>query len=476
MYRLLIVEDEKRERESLYKLITTYFSHAFMVQQAANASDAIELCYQNHFDVIISDINLPVMNGLDFIAHIKTFMPQTLVYMLTSYHYFQYGMRAMELKVKDFLLKPIQWETLQKCLNYALQELREGNKEEHLKKKMEEVKVLLEKDCVYAMIEKKEDTYIQHLFDILECKPKCVFAIKGNDMNLVKQWAKQEQLHLLQTRYYDTYVGCIILEKPYSQKQYNIWSEWFLRHQIQFGSIQCAICDYALSFEEALNQPLQKLKYYFASDEHANDYFEKLQQQIRYAIYKLDDSYIHYEEQRFIQQNEYLDDTLRRKRMEQLHTLLNQACGVSVSTYQKESDLFQPIYQMIEMMKDYTQDALLLKEGSLDEQVAKALRYISMHFDKKISLNELADYLQLTPFYVSRLLKEKTGVTFSEILTHCRIQQAKKLLLQKDVSVVEVGKNCGFLSTNYFIKVFRKMTGKTPKEYMSEEVYEDINH
>ena len=62
---------------------------------------------EQNYDVIISDINLPMMNGLDFIAHIKTFMPQTLVYMLTSYHYFQYGMRAMELKVKDFLFQEV---------------------------------------------------------------------------------------------------------------------------------------------------------------------------------------------------------------------------------------------------------------------------------------------------------------------------------------------------------------------------------
>lgn len=476
MYRLLIVEDEKRERDSLYELITTHFSHAFEVDKAANATDAIAQCHQQNYDVIISDINLPMMNGLDFIAHIKTFMPQTLVYMLTSYHYFQYGMRAMELKVKDFLLKPIQWETLQQCLNDALQELSEGNKEAKLKQKMEEVKVLLEKDLVYAMIEKKEDTYIQHLFDILECKPKGVFAICGNNMEAVKQWAKQEQLLLLQARYYDTYVGYVILEKIYSQKQYNIWSEWFLRHRIRFGSIHCAVCDYALSFEEAMHQPQTTLKYYLASDEHANIYFQKLLEQIRYAIYKLDESLICYEEQRFIQQNENLEDTTRNMRMEQLHIILNQAYGGSVGTYQKESDLFQPIYQMIEMMKEHTQDAILLKNGSLDEQVAKALRYISMHFDKKISLNDLAEYLQLTPFYVSRLLKEKTGVTFSEILTHCRIQHAKKLLLQKDASIVEISKSCGFLSTNYFVKVFRKMTGKTPKEYMSEDVYEDISH
>lgn len=475
MIQLLILEDEKKERDTLAQMISQHFQNEIEVKSADNAIYAKELFQQYHFDILISDINLPGMNGLDFVAYIRTHHPQTMVYMLTSYHYFQYGMRAMELKVKDFLLKPIQWDSLKQSLEEALYELNKGQREANLKKKMEDVKVLLEKDCIYALIEQKEETYLQHIFEVLECKPKGAFAIYGKQMHEVKQWAKEHNMMFLQARYFDMQVGYLFLEQIVDLHKRNIWSEWFHHHQIKFGSIQCAMEDYYRSFQEVLHEQQQNLKYYLEDDEHTNQYFQTLQQQIHYYVYKLDATAIKKEEIRFLQQVQPLPSQLKQIRYQQLQQVLHQACGVLIQPLKEDTSIFLPIYQMIEMMQESHEEVFMNQETSQDEQVSKAIRYITMNYAKNISLNDVAEYLQLTPFYVSRLIKEKTGITYSEMVTRCRIQQAKKLLLKQQLSMNEIAKQCGFLSVNYFIKVFRKMTGDTPKEYISRYNYETIN-
>lgn len=474
MYQLLILEDEKKERDSLTEMISTHFQNEIEVKNADNAAFALELFKQYHFDMVISDINLPGMNGLDFVAYIREHFPHTLIYMLTSYHYFQYGMRAMELKVKDFLLKPIQWESLENCLKEAIRELSEGRKEAHLKKKMEDVKTLFEKDLVYALIEKKEEAYIQHLLDVLMIKPKAAFAVVGKEIEALNKWSHQQSLKLLQARYFDTYVGYIFLEEKVDIMKRSFWSEWLLKHHFQLGNIQCTINDYAFSFEEAIKKTSTKLKYYLEEEQYASKYYEQLLKDIRYSIYKLDETIINKEEKRFLSHIEALDDVLKQKRLYQLQSLLHQNYGVMITSLENEQSLFQPLYQMIETMKDSHQESLY-KDATKDEQVAKAIRYISMHYVNNISLNGLAEYMQLTPFYVSRLLKEKTGVTFSEMVTNCRIQHAKKLLLQSDLSMHDIAKQSGFLSTNYFVKVFKRITGELPKEYVSRCKNEDTD-
>ena len=97
----------------------------------------------------------------------------------------------------------------------------------------------------------------------------------------------------------------------------------------------------------------------------------------------------------------------------------------------------------------------------------KVKQYIEQNYMKQISLQSLADYLDLTPFYVSRLVKEEFSQTFTELLVQYRMEQAKKYLRQ-DCKIKEAALLSGFGDVNYFSKVFKKMTGLSPKEYQKK--------
>jgi two-component system, response regulator YesN len=95
----------------------------------------------------------------------------------------------------------------------------------------------------------------------------------------------------------------------------------------------------------------------------------------------------------------------------------------------------------------------------------KAKEYIDEHFAEAITLEEAAEHVGLSPYYFSKLFKDRFGITFIDYITEIRIKRAKELMENPDVSVKEVCYTVGYKDPNYFSRVFKKYTGLTPSEY-----------
>lgn len=100
-----------------------------------------------------------------------------------------------------------------------------------------------------------------------------------------------------------------------------------------------------------------------------------------------------------------------------------------------------------------------------NEMVQKAKSYISLHFEKDISLEDVARHVDISPYYFSRLFKEEEGTNFIEYVTALRIGRAKELLASQEKSIKEVCLSIGYSDPNYFSRLFKKVTGCTPTEY-----------
>ena len=98
-------------------------------------------------------------------------------------------------------------------------------------------------------------------------------------------------------------------------------------------------------------------------------------------------------------------------------------------------------------------------------QLTDALSYIRSHYMQNLSLEEVAAQVFVSPFYLSHMFKEKLGVTFVEYLTRVRVEMAKSYLLNTQMSVSAVAEKVGYEDSSYFGKVFKKMTGTTPKGF-----------
>lgn len=102
------------------------------------------------------------------------------------------------------------------------------------------------------------------------------------------------------------------------------------------------------------------------------------------------------------------------------------------------------------------------------KQITKCVNYISEHLHDNLSVKELSEWIGLNETYLSKLFKKEMGCTVSEYIREKKIEEACWLLKYSDKSSIEISTDLSFSSHSYFISVFKKVTGKTPKEYRNE--------
>ena len=97
--------------------------------------------------------------------------------------------------------------------------------------------------------------------------------------------------------------------------------------------------------------------------------------------------------------------------------------------------------------------------------IYRAVDYVKRNYMKKITLEEVASYVYLSPSYFSKIFKEEMGRNFNSYLNHIRIEMSKRLLLDDSVVLVDVSNIVGYEDQSYFSKVFKKLTGVSPGKY-----------
>ena len=105
-------------------------------------------------------------------------------------------------------------------------------------------------------------------------------------------------------------------------------------------------------------------------------------------------------------------------------------------------------------------------KGGLGKRKLKlVLDYIQAHITEEITLAKMADIADLSPFHFSRIFKESVGVSPNRYVNYCRVEKAKRLLEQQQISIIQISAACGYSNPSYFIRQFRKIMGVTPKVY-----------
>ena len=105
------------------------------------------------------------------------------------------------------------------------------------------------------------------------------------------------------------------------------------------------------------------------------------------------------------------------------------------------------------------------KQKQQNQKVARIQEYIDLHIKEDISLNDVSEWIGLSPAYVSRIFKETTGMNFVEYLNSCRVEEAKQLLVNTTLSIKEIGFRSGFNTIQTFTRTFKKFESCTPSQY-----------
>lgn len=116
-------------------------------------------------------------------------------------------------------------------------------------------------------------------------------------------------------------------------------------------------------------------------------------------------------------------------------------------------------------------DSIARKQGQNQHKskMKKAIKYINCHLTNNLSLDDVANHLDLSPSYFSKLFKKQQGIGFNLFVNQQRMKQAKLLLDMPELSIATVAKNLGFSQTSYFCRLFRQIYNITPQTYRNQK-------
>jgi two-component system response regulator YesN len=511
MYRIMIVDDEPIEREALILLIKNNFDNLTIVGEAQNGFEAIEMSRNVKPDIMIIDIKMPGLSGIDAIKEIKKTHQLVKFLILSSYNEFEYAQQALQLGAEDFIIKPAKILMMTNSINKIIQKLEtEQNKrvdETILIKRVECIKPRVENDLVTSIISGGTKEELEKLQEFLEIDLKNVFCMLVSGKN---------SSHFLLTRIRNVLSemgimsigavinGIIVLFIPYEKDDQGQFAtdiasylkkilDWNNAEQIVIGigndysqnkGYRHSYCEAleALQAAKSLQRgyihinkiEAQRLTYKIDLVEWEKRFFEEILSGNLDTVTNCLDTFLNQvvlageDNLTIVKDEAYKVMVLLDKRFDELFGTMK--LGSKFSTILEEinelSDLKVIRYWLISRFQKYiaamndTRNAV-----NVNVIVRNAIDYISREYAKNITLDDIAKKLNISPFYLSKILKKYTGTNYTDMVVDMRISNAKELLASSDFSIKEITYMSGFNSQNYFAKIFRKIVGVTPTEY-----------
>lgn len=156
---------------------------------------------------------------------------------------------------------------------------------------------------------------------------------------------------------------------------------------------------------------------------------------------------------------------------------LNEETAFTLSDFyiqklEDQSSLIDILSLMEEAIYDFTHRVSQAKQNKYSAPITTCIHSIENQLYSEITLNQLSAICHLSPNYLSSLFKKEVGISFSEYIQQQRIEEAKKLLTYTSYPILDIGSLLNFTDQSYFIKVFKKFTGITPKQYRNKDVHQ----
>lgn len=502
--RVLIVDDEPIEREGMEAILHKAFPD-LLISQAKNGKMAIELTDSFQPDLVLMDIMMPGITGLEAIEKIQQTHPATKFVMVTAFDMFDYARQAIKLGVKDYVLKPSKASeiaaTVGKVLEECQKDLEAASTSKLQKEKWEQALTLVETDIVTQLLfDHVHEVHIDMLVEMLDIHSTLdkfvvvvilpegalhyYLSIKKKVRETGDAWVgalNGRQLPLIifrdskmSIRFQAIALAKAILSLDKDQKG----TGWF----IGIGQEYQTLDDIRLSYQEALIATMDTtlaVKYRFYIDvpaltlETDNQIIKQQQKEFFDHIRLGDWLTIRTRLLDVIQQYENVGNSLiyTQQRILELLWVANRV----MDEMGMEADAPFFLFQAQDYRQLRTETILLLERmnaiyevhyGRAEaDKIHQIKQFIREHSHQDISLDILAQRVNLSPIYISKMFKEKLGINYIDFLTECRIEKAKQLLSDPDRSLKEITFEIGYHDPNYFSKVFKKMSGVSPKEY-----------
>lgn len=492
--KLLVVDDEAWFREGLVKLIGSNPLGWDVIGEAADGEEAMEAVELYQPDMVITDINMPVMDGLALTEWLSHAHPDIMVILLTGYRDFEYAQRALRYGAVEFLLKPFALDEAYRVFNktheqFRLKELakRTGERERQTELFRAAISGL---PCDRESREQWERRWARTSFCILQIDS---YQAPGknytaNDINLLHYAAAnilQELLQQHQTEGIHLPLNkeefAFLLEAGSGEEQFRMAVQEALKTYIGLQASWVHIGTVGRFVDiQSQYERIQGRRESSAVDAAADT--QQLKEQLTALLVASDLSAAKALLLEYIDQAGQLE--LQPCKMG-VYTLVTVFSSILLSDFKHLRAAFgnetlhpspildmKTVAQLTNWAKDKCSEFLNVFARWLEERqnnvVYQAKQYIEEQYREVCSLQAVAAYVHVTPNYLSNLFKKETGISFTTYVNQLRIDKAKALLEGTKMRMTEIAEEVGFDTSSYLTVVFKQITGQSPREFRKQ--------
>ena len=526
MLNLLIADDEELERRAVKNIIGKSFEGQFNIFEAKNGRQAIEVADKEKPEIIIMDIKMPGIDGIEAIKEISKFSGESYFIVLSAYDYFNYAKEAMKCGVKDYILKPLKKDELINKIKeavYYIEENKNKRKEEiEIKERLKTIQPIVQNELCYAFINNMATAdsckgYLEFLNVSFNSGYCIIMSIKDKyKYAAINEIERVEMKNKIKDYVYDyinltrkcistcLYTNDIVffIETPKEYDKYmvkvdsiNMVRDIAARIKNKFDvSILAGIgrvYDNIKNLEKSYNEAIIALNYdnidmrvrhyddIFGNEEPGIYYSIELEKVLVNSIYKgeVEESCKIFNDI-MIKACEGIEDMNKVKTivLQMILTIvlsINKSgdSGIDIEAIQsfiRESpieNIEDSIVVGNKVIADIIKNVSNKYTDSQEKIIKRSIEYIKNNFKGDLTLEIVADYACVSPYYFSKIFKKFTGTNYIDYLTDIRIEKAKEMLRDGRVAVKDVCFNVGYNDPNYFSRVFKKIVGLSPKEF-----------
>jgi len=511
-YKILIVDDESIEREAIQFILSKQTRHTFEFFEAINGQEAISSVAVNSPDIIMMDIRMPGLNGIEATRIIKKILPECKIIFLTAYNEFDYAHEAIKLGVIDFVVKPATNERLFEVIDKTIEAI-EIDKEaklhrENIETKLEQVSKYLEQEFLSSVINGDMDEvqgkefldfsgiqYNSGLGIVISTK---VDASEIQSTLRIQMLRKRflEKLKVKLTGMVSYTLATIIKEYIFilvigSSDDELMHIQQKLREAIIETSDLFAQ-QHQLYTDFGIGDQCHRLDCLWKSFSTAKSYCNKSLKnqdvQRKHFFIGLVKSILDQDDANFSQSIELVFEDLstQAETIDQLKIKLYELCirlrnEIAEKISDKEVDSYD-IYNHIMKITNQQEAKHLLREychlfmmklvsiktDKTKVILNKLIMYINSHYAENLTLEQLSTLCSLSPTYISKIFKTQLDTNFIDYVSSVRIKVAKRLIKNSELSLKEISNEIGYIDPNYFTRVFKKYEGMTPSEYRND--------
>ena len=513
MYNILLTDDEQIMIDSLTFILNKNFSEQVQLFCATSGTEALEIVAKNQIDIIFMDINMPGLNGLETVRYIMHSKPGTVVIILSAFDEFQYAQEAVSLGAFKYLTKPVNRntviDTVREAMTHVDKKRGQLSTEVELHKKLDLVSPMVESDFIYSAAFGAGNDVSDYFsyFEIENCV-WCFCCLEIPNVENSQLLEIYNKIRNVITPKAHCILGSFMMNRIaiffyFPSKMYEdenpskiievIKSLYnLLSIQIKSG-IRAGISKIESSpsaTNSAYNKALEMLnnvseqggiifaEEWVENQETRNDtggIAEKIFARIRAG----DAGGLHaFIGQYFESLQKKYDNTdkIKNSLFELLVNVRNIATEID-SSYHNES--FDNAFSFFSRENDMSKLEQFVRKLCSECAVAvmdsasrvanpiieKASAFIMEHIAENISLEDTAQAVNVSSFYLSKLFKEEKNVNYVTYVTDVRMEKARSLLKEASLSIKEISAAVGFNDQNYFSRAFRSKFGMTPTEF-----------